>query len=448
MLTGAGTILGTAAYMSPEQARGKPADKRADIWAFGCVLFEMLTGERPFAGETLTETLAAILERNVDWTKLPARTPETVRAVLRRSLEKDPRRRLRDIADACLDPDEAAPAAAPAPGRWRWIAAIVATALVAAAATWFAAPSGPVPAPAAVTRVNVALDLAAPVDGENALALSPDGRRLVHIGLQDGVRRLYVRDLDRFDSVALPGTEGAEEPAFSPDGRWLAFVADRKIKKVSVDGGRPVELCEVATSHGLSWASNDAILFHSGVGGIWRVPAGGGAVEQVTTLDVGDLEHRYPEPLPDGKHMLYSALHDSDASIEVIGHIIVRSLETGEHHELTLGTRAHYLPSGQLVFIRGGDLYAAPFDLDRLELSGPPVLVLQGIRNGGVVEGPQIAYSDAGVVAYVPGDAAGRLRTLVWVNRDGTEAPGGESGVLFSAPRLGPDSEPRPRQPR
>ncbi len=446
MLTGAGMILGTAAYMSPEQARGKPADKRVDIWAFGCVLFEMVTGERPFTGDTLTETLAAILERSIDWTTLPAATPDNVRSVLRRTLEKDPRRRLRDIADVRLELDEAPPSAPRPPDATSrrtgigWPLALVATAVVAAGIAWYVAARGAAPGARAVARLSVTADGPLVGQGEQAIAISADGRQLAYVAEVDGRRQLFLRAIDCFEATPIPGTEEADEPAFSPDGRWLAFEANRRLKRVATGGGRPLDVCETAGTHGLSWASNTELLFTNGpVSAVFRVAVDGGKPVQVTKLAPRDLEHRYPAILPGGKALLYTEVLDTDSTPADIGHVVVESLETGERHQVTQAVWAQYVPTGHVIYAVGDAVFALPFDLARLEATGEPKLLLQGVRASGSGV-PLAAVSATGSLAYVPGHPDERHADLVWVDRAGRESPTGFSGVILVAPRLAPDS--------
>jgi Tol biopolymer transport system component len=443
-MTQVGIILGTAAYMSPEQARGKPVDNRADIWAFGCVLYEMLTGRRPFGGDTVTETLAAILERPVDWTTLPTSTPQGVRTVLRHALEKDPRRRLHDIADARIQLDDNLLAPPPVSGATRnvtrrWIMALGATALVSGGAVWYLGSTRPstVPIGAAVTRLVVTPEGPFPTDAEGVVALSPDGRRLAYVATPDGQPRLYLREIDQFEGKPVPGTEGAVDPAFSPDGNWIAFAAAGKIKKVTVTGDRLATLTEAQPDRNLflSWESNDSLFFIPGRStGVWRVSAAGGSPTPVTTLQEGELEHQHPAILPDGKSLLYSVRGGLGSGSTVIA----QSLETGQRTNLGPGGVARYLSTGHLVYVQAGSLFAVPFDAVRLEVRGSPTAVLQGIRETeqGIA---QIAFSQTGAIAYVPTDRAERQSALVWVDRAGVEQATFATGLDFSRPRLAPD---------
>src|SRR5881396_2201360 len=296
--TQAGVILGTAAYMSPEQARGKPVDKRTDIWSFGCVLYETLTGRQAFAAETVSDTIAAILDRDPDWQALPVATPTKILDLLRRCLQKDVTHRLRDIGDArieieeALDPSRAIPVigavlAEPRSARRRraitWSLAALA-ALSSGALVWSLL-RAPAPRERPIARVVVPLP---PADRlalgvTPAVALSPDGSRLVYIANHSGAQQLYVRPIDRLEATAIPGTEGAETPFFSPDGQWVGFFADGKLKKVSLSGGAALALCSAAAIRGASWGPDDNIILTPSLGsGLFRVSAAGGTPKPLT----------------------------------------------------------------------------------------------------------------------------------------------------------------------
>jgi serine/threonine-protein kinase len=447
-MTQAGMILGTAAYMSPEQARGRPVDKRADIWAFGCVLFEMLSGRRAFDAASVTETLAAVLERQVDWSVLPPSTPPGVRTVLRRALEKDPKRRLHDIADARIEIDDSqvAPASTPSTstrGRGTmlpWMTVTGAIAILVGGAAWYLGARAPVTAPTPVAfKVETEGPVPAEVEGV-VVAFSPDGRRLAYVAI--GVvgqarpaaqRRLYLRELDQLESSPLAGTEGAADPAFSPDGNWIAFTAAGRIKKISVADGTVVPLTEARYDRGafLSWESNDSLLIgSSSATGIWRVPAIGGVPTVVTTLHPGEVKHTNPAILPGGKGLVYSAAEA----------VIAESLETRKRHRLGSGTVVRYVSTGHVLYVRGNVLYAMPFDPVRLEPLGDPAVVLQGID--GRTERTSVAVSDTGSIAYLPAADADPQSALVWVDRrDGTEHETFVKGLSISRPRLAPDGQ-------
>ena len=323
-MTHAGMILGTAAYMSPEQARGKAVDKRSDLWAFGCVLFEMLTGQSAFAGEGVSETMARVIEREPDWDVLPARTPAPIRRLLRRCLQKDRTRRLDSAAAARFDIEEAMGPGGEHDERrthpratWRralpWVltgASAVALALVLL--------SGGLPGKVTSTppiRVHVGLGAdatLATLDRGSAVILSPNGRSLVFVGQRrTGPALLFLRRLDQLEATPLPGTEGAHEAFFSPDGQWIAFFADAKLKKVALSGGAPVTICDTPDGRGGWWASDGSILyapFFAGMdrGGLLRVSSNGGMPTAVTSLAEGEVGHAWPQILPGGKALLFT----------------------------------------------------------------------------------------------------------------------------------------------
>jgi serine/threonine-protein kinase len=437
-MTQVGIIIGTAAYMSPEQAKGHDVDQRCDVWAFACVLYEMLTGRRAFPGTSVTETLAAILERDVDWSRLPAATPASVRTLLRRALAKDPRRRLHHIADARLELDEANTAPGPVTTGsrppWLWVAGASIAIIGVVVGMWRMMPASP---PAGDSRPPARLSIvpepALSARAEGVLAMSPDGRHIVYVAGPDGM--LYLRDIDSFDTKVLPGTEGADSPVFSPDGTWIAFFANRKVKKVALAGGTPIQLADVDDeARGLGWESDASILFNQGrVAGIWRVSAKGSTPQQVTKLRGGENTHRDPEGLPGGQAILYGN-NTGPGTME----IFAESTATGERHFIDRGTNAHYLRSGHIVYVQDGSLMAAPFDATRLAKTGDATVVLSGIRQTPVTTA-QIAFSQTGSIVYVPTGAGGRRDTLVWVDSSGDEQPTTVTGEAFSRPRLAPD---------
>ena len=438
-MTQAGIILGTAAYMSPEQAKGHPVDQRCDVWAFACVLYEMLTARRAFHGTTVTETLAAILERDVDWSRLPASTPAAVRTLLRRALAKDPRRRLHHMADARLeleDSQQAAPESVPSGSRRMarlWIAVAGVAIIVVIVGAWRftrGAPSDTTVAPTA--RLSFVPEPGLSADTDGLVAMSPDGQHIAYVS--GPTRQLYVRDIDRFEARALAGTEGADTPAFSPDGKWIAFFSERKVKKVAVAGGSPLTLGDFAEGRGLGWESDDAILFSPGRStGIWRVSAAGGAPQEVTKIFPGENAHRDPEALPGGAGILY-VTSSGAARLQ----IFVHSFVTGQRTLIDRGTSPRYLRSGHIAYVQDGTLLVVPFDLSRLEKTGRPAVVMTGVRqtSGGTA---QIAFSQTGSLAYVPAGGGGRRDTLVWVDRTGSEQATTATGAAFSMPRLAPD---------
>jgi len=441
--TQAGIILGTAAYMSPEQAAGKPVDKRSDLWAFGVVLFEMLTGRQLFDGETVTHVMAAVLTKEPDWTALPAATPPIVRRLLRRCLEKDPRRRLHDVADARLEIDDAIAAPAmdvPAPtGRIlrRLAAAIVVTAFAGAALGWYLKPSGRSTTTGAGAPARFLIELSEPMsETDGVLVISRDGRRVAYAAGPADRQQLFVREIDQFASKAVPETEGVVSAAFAPDGQSIAFVAARKLRTVSLSGGAPLTLRDRVDGAGVNWSADQSILYNPGTAtGIWRIPTAGGVAVAVTQPGPKDNEQRFPEVLPNGKGLLFSALGGVTDD-----QIYVESLRTHERHALVKGFAPHYLPTGHLVFVQGGTLFAVAFDAETFEMKSAPVTLLEGIRQARSGQ-PLISYSDVGSMVYLPTSAPPGSNALVWVDRTGNEQPAGASGRPYAQPRLAPDGE-------
>ncbi|MDA2930044.1 serine/threonine-protein kinase, partial [Acidobacteria bacterium AH-259-O06] len=451
-MTSAGVILGTAAYMSPEQAKGKLVDKRADVWAFGCVLYELLTGKRAFEGETITETIAAVLKGEPDWEALSENIPWNIRTLLRRCLQKDTRRRLQhtgdvriEIEEALTEPTTASPVGvigAVQPPLWRraipWSITAVTVIVAAGLAFWsLTRPERP-----SLTKFVITPPPTAPLVNAagNELAISPDGRRIVYLAERDGTRQLYVRPIDDLMAAPIPGTEGASGgPFFSPDGGSVVFVADGKLKKVSLLGGPAMTLCEVSQLRGGSWNPEDTIVFAAASEGgfsLYRVSAAGGEPESLAITDPtkGESRYRFPEILPGGDTVLFTIGLGAG-----INQIAVLSLQTSEHKiVLEAGRQAHYVPTGHLVYAtETGTLMAVPFDLARLELTGDPVPILEGVRATAEID---YAFSGDGTLVYVPGAGQENKGTLVWVDRDGRVEPLVEEPLENPRyPRLSPD---------
>jgi serine/threonine-protein kinase len=427
--TRAGVLLGTAAYMSPEQARGKRVDRRADIWAFGCVLYEMLTGRDAFGGETTSDILACVIRAEPDWSLLPGSIPLRIRELLRRCLQKDPKQRLRDIGDARIAIEEVLSAAPQEAGTlqggaaslpvWRrampWISGIL-LALVVGIGVWELRPR-----PEAAHIVHFSFS---PPEGDSLvfpfgrtpLAISRDGTEIVFLARHGGTPQLYLRRMDRLESEPLAGTDNADNPFFSPDGKWVGFFADSKLKKVSVVGGTPVTLCDAPTGVTVTgaWAPDDTIIFALNTwSGLMRVPAAGGTPQPFTRLDTsrGEKTHRRPEILPGGKAVVY-AIGSPDGR-QWDSTIAVATLKTGEVKTLPIRSGyARYIPGGYLAFERQEGLFVVPFDLQRLEVTGSPFPILQ--EQG-------FAFSETGSLAYVPRGAT--LGNLAWVDRKGVVEP-------------------------
>ncbi len=464
LATRAGVLLGTAAYMSPEQARGKPVDKRTDVWAFGCLLFELLAGQRPFGGETVSDSLAGILAREPDWNALPAATPPGIQRLLRRCLQKDAQRRLHDLADARLEIEEALapPGALPAPHapepvsaarrgrRARQLApwAVAAASLLVAAGVYWIPWRGSAPAAPPVTRFEIVLP---PKDyqwflGDPALAISPDGSSLVYVAGTTRGPQLFRRRIDEYEATPIPGTEGAKAPFFSPDGQWVGFFADGKLKKVSLAGGAPFTIATTTVAVGGTWAPDDSIIFAPGeVFELSRVSSAGGHVEPFTNLDSskGEVTHRWPQVLPGGKALLFT-IGVGGGSFEQ-GLIALQSLEPGANKSskrilIAGGAFANYSPTGHLLYARGGTILSVPFDLDRLEVTGKPSPVLDGVMSHSNRGMAQFAISAAGDLFYMPGAGAFDDAHLVWVDLKGNSTPLPAPLRPYRFPRLSPDS--------
>ena len=458
--TQAGMILGTAAYMSPEQAKGKAVDKRSDIWSFGCVLFEMLSGQQTFGGETLTDTLAAVVRAEPDWDALPAATPGAIRRLLRRCVTKDPKQRLRDIGEARILIDESlsGPFEKPAPERiderpaaraWtQWVIGALSLALVSSLVLlWL--PTKHENRPLVRYDVQTPDKTALSLIARPSVALSPDGSMLAFVAAGEGVNRLYVRKRDDPEIKPLAGTEGASNPVFSPDGQWVAFIADNTLNKVSLDGSA-VSLVKTGPPgrsggdvRGVSWVGDDSIIYAPAAsGGLFQIGSNGGTARAVTTLDEKKRErtHRWPQVLPSGKAVLFTVgtLDSPDdyenASIEAV------ILPTGERKVVFQGaSMARYIPTGHLIFAREGVLYAVGFDAGSLATRGKPVAILQGVAGDKTTGAVHFSTADDGTLAYVPGSTTSALRKLVWLDQSGAATPVDLPGAQYNDLRISPD---------
>ncbi len=458
--TGRGSIVGTAAYMSPEQARGQDVDKRADIWSFGCVLYEMLTGMKPFARETLIDTLAAVLDKEPDLDALPASTPSMVRHLVRRCLRKDPDRRLHDIADARIEIEESigepgemlAAAAAPAvaPAGWQrtlsWSLTVLAIAF-AVVVGWSQLRS----VPQHTSRYFIESP-----EGNDGFVVSPDGKTLIYAAMQDGVGRLYRRAIERDAATPIPGTDDVlgTSLTFSPDGQWIAFATstDRTLKKMRLADETIVTISDLGFRNlwGVTWATDDTIILAMDADGIWAVPAAGGDARLVAEPRP-ETRYRWPSKLPGGNAVLIHVRRVSEKFWAPVGDwsIGVVEWDTGELTDLGIeGTYPRYLPSGHILFGRfegqiGGDtrpegpLLAAAFDPERRELKGEPVSILQDVA---VFPSGYAAFdlSDDGSLFYTTARLEA-TRSLVWLDRDGNKTLLSQRLGPYRTPRLSPD---------
>jgi serine/threonine-protein kinase len=441
-----GVLLGTAAYMSPEQSRGKPVDKRTDIWAFGCCLYEVLTGRPAFLGETISDTISYILERKPDWSVLPFDTPPRIHELLRRCLQKDSERRFRDAWDVRVEIEEARDEPSsesvekPSITGWRrmipWCIAILATAFAIWSLTQQTPTDHRLPARSVIPTQPLGVSM------WPMLALSPEGRRIVYVADRAGTSQLYVRNMDSFDSTPIPGTMGAASPFFSPDGQWVGFFADGKLKKVSLEGGTPQVLCAAPRPLGGTWGPDDSIIFAPMTNtGLRRISSSGGEPEILTILDSknGESTHRWPHLLPDGKAVLFTVGTTGyfDESL-----IAVHSFATGERKVLVEGGMyPRYVPTGHLVYARTGSLLSLPFDPYQLKATDPPIQTLDGVRTDSLTGAAHYSISDDGLLTYVAGTAITGKRKLVWVDRKGASISVTEDLLAAYCPSLSPDGK-------
>jgi serine/threonine protein kinase len=456
-MTQVGMILGTAAYMAPEQARGKTVDTRADIWAFGCVLYEMLTGKRAFDGEDIVDVLGAVAHLDPDWTAIPGATPPVVHRLVRRCLEKDRKRRMADISTAVflieelreeLPVDPARRLVASRPLWMRTLLALVAAGVVAAiagAVAWAIKPS----ALPLVTRSRFVLP-----DGQQfttdsqAVAISLDGTQIVYVANQ----RLFLRSLSELEARPIQGTDnpgiifnGVSSPVFSPDGRSIAYWDQGTIKRIAIGGGTAVTLCQSDGLWGMSWSA-DEIVYGAGPRGIMRVSANGGMPEQIVRVESTELAAS-PQMLPGNRAVLFTlaagATRGAGTEQWDTARIVVQTLGSGERKTVVeSGSHARYLSTGHIVYVVGGVLFAAPFDERRLQVSGRAVPVVDGIRRG--VFGSTSAHysvSGSGSLVFVPGPAPASvaLREIVRMNRKGGVEQVPLPPNVYSSLRVSPD---------
>jgi len=446
-----GVIMGTPGYMAPEQAAGKEVDKRADIWSFGVLLYEMLSGKRLFEGETLAHTLAHVLTRELDLDDVE----RGLRPLVARCLRRDPMKRLRDIGDARIAIDEylaePKPAAAtpvvPRERRTRLMIA-VAVALITAIVSWMAFSANRASTVPPLVRVNVEISPDMPFHTQSPgmfASLSPDGKRLaVALRGADGKQRIYTRLLSQDALTPLAGTENGAQPFFSPDGNWIGYTGDRKLKKISLEGGGPLVLCDAPSLHGASWGDDGNIVLAADANaGLVRVPSGGGNPDMVTRLNPEDRTHRWPHVLPGGEAAVFSsrvgAGNLGGNQIEWV------SFKTGNRKVLQRDAfSAAYLPAGKnkghLVYLRGSTLFAAPFDPVGGMITGTPVPVLQDVSSSRT-RGGDFAFSSSGIFVYLRGAADQQKSPISSRNRSGTETVVYDTPGEYQTPRFSPNGK-------
>ena len=467
-MTEAGVLLGTPGYMSPEQVRGKPIDRRTDIFAFGCVLFACLVGTPAFPGETSSDVLAAILEREPDLDALPAKVSPRVRELLAQCLEKDPSRRLHDIGDARIDLERAiankewstsrletvSGGKKSSAARLPWIAGALLGAAAAAittfAATRFksAAPSS-TSQPPALTRFVVnppGFSDCGEYDTTATVAVSPDGTTIAFAGREhpDSPTQIYLRKLGAIESTLVTGSQLAHEPVFSPDGAWLCFSSQDKLFKTPVAGGARIELAKLpGLSKGIAWGAGGIICSPAASSGLFSISAEGGELVQLTQPDAskGEISHRWPEILPDGRHVICTIKRADLATFDE-AEIAVYSLDTHAWKTLVRGgSFAKYSPTGHLLYSREGQLMAAPFDLERLELTGAATRVLSGVMTEPGSGAAQFAISNNGTLVFAPGGAREKQSEPVWIDRGGKATPVGMPVRPYGGILLSPDEK-------
>jgi serine/threonine-protein kinase len=451
-VTQEGTILGTIGYMSPEQARGTPADRRSDIWAFGCLLYEMLTGDRAFGGQTNSDRFARILERDPDWSELPEATPASIRILIRRCLAKDPKKRLHNMADVRLELEEV-PEIEASTGPvlentpvWRRVMPWVAAAMGVGLGVWALVQPGE-PAPLrAITRFAEPSPRLAVIEGLSSpqLAISPDGSMLAYVTGDTEFGQLYLRRLDSTEPVRVEGAEEVASPFFSPDGAWVGFKDYFGLKRVSVDGGKLWTICDAETSLGATWGPDGSVVYGEELSfGLWRVPWDGGEPRRLTTVDrdSGEYMHMNPQFLPGGESVLFSVVTDHGP----IKAVAVLELDTGQRTDLIrdIQGQAQYLRSGHLAYGVDGSLMVVPVDLEDRAVTGRPIAVLDGlIMYTQIMRGlAHFSVADNGTLVYVSGPLLAAGARLVRADRTGNTTQLGEVAERYNGPRFSPDGQ-------
>ena len=456
-MTGIGVMLGTAGYMSPEQARGKPVDRRADIWAFGCVLYEMLTGQRLFSGETATDVIGAVVHKEPDLDELSPKVPLRIRRLLDRCLEKDPSRRLQSIGEARIalqdwleDPESQESIDAPTErSMWRrwlpWATAAAGLVIGGVVAAGFLGGGESVAEPVRRFEVQIA-DSVLDWSLGSGVVLSPASKHLAYVEGGGNSTTLFLRPLDQFQGHMVAGGSGGEaayHPFFSPDGQWLGYVTPQALKKVSVTGGSPITLCPVDRSRGASWGPDGTIVFAPSANtGLSVVPATGGDPQVLTTLDEGsgEVSHRWPQWLPGGDKVLFTvgteANDFSGASLEVLD--VASGERTVVHRG---GYYGRYVPTGHVLYVNDRTVFALPFDRDRLATTGSQFPVLEGIEADATHGSAQYDVASTGLLAYLSAVADLRPFSIVRVDSEQRSENLWQEPGVYGAPRLSPEGD-------
>ncbi len=469
VLTRAGSTLGTVPYMSPEQVRGPEVDTRSDIFSFGVILYEMLTGVHPFKKGGHIETATAILSETVSPLTLYSEDiPLLLQHTVRKMLAKEPDKRYQLIHEVCTDlgdfiddiresPSETGdalskpstagtirtsePTAKRSWQRLLWWGGVALIGVTAAVAVWNLRPQRP-PTPQPIRRFAISplpTQQLGGGGGGNYLTLSPDGRYLVYVVLDAASTQLYLHPMDRFKATPLPGTEGAKHPFFSPDGQWVTFFSGGKLKKASLVGVSPLTISEVGTTHrGATWRSDDTIIFGTFKSGLMQVSASGGTAQAITTLEEGEVGHRWPEMLPDGQALLFTVVGEPGTLENA--RIAFLSLETHERRILLdeESYNARYAPTGHIIYMKAATLMAVPFDLRQLKVTGPAVPILSNVR-ARRAGGADFSFSNDGALVYMRPPF--EENTLVWVDREGRATPVTETKRAFEEPHFSPDGQ-------
>jgi len=452
-ITQQGAIVGTFQYMSPEQVEGKEADPRSDIFSFGAVLYEMLTGRRAFPGKSQISVVSAIMEKDPEpINTLQPMTPAGLERAIKRCLAKEPDDRWQTVRDLELElkwiagggSEVTLAPAAPAKivrAGWRgaplWGAISLLVAAITGLGVWTMRPIPPQPVSRTVITLPAGQRLAVP--DQPAVAISPDGTQLAYVAIQGGAQQIYLRAMASLEATPVSGTEGAISPFFSPDSQTLGFFAGGKLKEVPVSGGTVQSLADAKFPRGASWSSQGTIAFTpANYSDIRQIPAGGGTPQPLTHLENGEASQAWPQFLPGGKALFFASSENTGSWTNA--RLWVQSIGTGERRTLTpLGTYPRYAPSGHLLYAQGGSLMAVPFDSRRLEVMGPAVPMVEGVTESPTTGDAQYDFSATGSLVYVPGSVRSGLRGLVWVDRKGAERPLSAPVRAYRSPRISPD---------